>query len=205
MPQVVYLPLGKREQTKVQNRQAILNAAREVFSEMGYDNVTVRDIVRRTGLAAGTFYNYYNSKEEVAAALSADGARRFAPILKAQRAQATDWETFVRAAIAAYFDFVAHEHQSWLATRSADERSIHARNETPEMQAVFSEVRDCIVDEIARGGARGVDPDFLAAACIGVAREVADRMLLRRPYNTKAATDFAVTMILSGVNGLQDI
>jgi len=56
MPQVAYLPLGKREQTKVQNRQAILNAAREVFGELGYDNVTVRDIVRRTGLAAGTFY-----------------------------------------------------------------------------------------------------------------------------------------------------
>jgi len=197
-------PLGKREQTKVHNRQAILNAAREVFGEMGYDNVTVRDIVRRTGLAAGTFYNYYHSKEEVAAALSADGARRFAPILKAQRAQANDWESFVRAAIAAYFDFVAVEHQSWLARRSPDEPHLHIQGETPEMQAVFAEVRECIVDEIARGGAQGADPDYLAAACIGIAREVADRMLMRRPFDTKTATDFAVTMILSGVNGLKD-
>ena len=204
MPQVAYLPLGKREQTKVQNRQAILNAAREVFGEMGYDNVTVRDIVRRTGLAAGTFYNYYNSKEEVAAALSADGARRFAPILKAQRALATDWESFVRAAIAAYFNFVADEHQSWLAKRPPGEPHLHIQGETPEMQAVFAEVRDCIVDEIARGGAKGADPDYLAAACIGVAREVADRMLMRRPFDTKTATDFAVTLILNGVHGLRE-
>ena len=204
MPQVAYLPLGKREQTKVQNRIAILNAAREVFGELGYDNVTVRDIVRRTGLAAGTFYNYYNSKEEVAAALSAEGARRFAPILKAQRALATDWESFVRAAIAAYFDFLADERQSWLARRPPEEPHLHVKGETPEMQAVFAEVRDCIVDEIARGGAKGVDPDVLTAACIGVAREVGDRMLMRRPFDTKSATDFAVTMILSGVNGLQD-
>jgi AcrR family transcriptional regulator len=78
---VAYLPVGKREQTKVQNRQAILDAAREVFGELGYETATVRDIIRRAGLAAGTFYNYYRSKEEVFAALSDDGARRFAPIL----------------------------------------------------------------------------------------------------------------------------
>ena len=53
---------GKRERTKVANRQAILDAAREVFGELGYDAATVRDIIRRTGLASGTFYNYYKSK-----------------------------------------------------------------------------------------------------------------------------------------------
>ena len=37
MSQVAYLPVGKREQTKVQNRQAILDAAREVFGELGYE------------------------------------------------------------------------------------------------------------------------------------------------------------------------
>jgi AcrR family transcriptional regulator len=39
---------GKREQTKVANRQAILDAAREVFGELGYETATVRDIIRRT-------------------------------------------------------------------------------------------------------------------------------------------------------------
>lgn len=202
MSQIAYLPIGKREQTKVQNRQAILDAAREVFGELGYDNATVRDIIRRTGLAAGTFYNYYRSKEELAAALSDDGARRFAPILKAQRAKASDWESFVRAAIAAYFDFLADEHKSWLARRPIDEPHPHIHGETPEMQAVFSEVRDCIEEEIARGGARGADPDYLAAACIGIAREVGDKMLSRRPFDTKGATDFAVAMILGGLHGL---
>jgi AcrR family transcriptional regulator len=202
MSQIAYLPVGKREQTKVQNRQAILDAARAVFGELGYDNATVRDIIRRTGLAAGTFYNYYRSKDELATALSDDGARRFAPILKAQRAKASDWESFVRAAIAAYFDFLADEHKSWLASRPVDETGPHIHGETPEMQAVFSEVRDCIVEEISRGGAQGADPDYLAAACIGIAREVGDKMLLRRPFDTKGATDFAVAMILGGLHGL---
>ncbi|HEY9218816.1 MAG TPA: TetR/AcrR family transcriptional regulator, partial [Phenylobacterium sp.] len=111
--QVAYLPAGKREQTKVQNRQAILDAAREVFGELGYEAATVRDIIRRTGLAAGTFYNYYRSKEEVFAALADEGARKFGPVLKAERARAPDFESFVRGAIRAYFRYLADEHANW--------------------------------------------------------------------------------------------
>ena len=99
--QLVDLPTGKREQTKVANRQAILDAARAVFGELGYDTATVRDIIRRTGLAAGTFYNYFRSKEEVFAALADEGAARFNPILKALRSQGQTFEVFVEQAIAA--------------------------------------------------------------------------------------------------------
>lgn len=202
MSQVAYLPVGKREQTKVQNRQAILDAAREVFGEMGYETATVRDIIRRTGLAAGTFYNYYKSKEEVATALSDDGARRFAPILKAQRAQASGWEGFLRGAILAYFTFLADEHKNWLARRPPDEPHPHIHGETPEMSAVFNEVRDAIVEEMAREGQQIADPDYLAAACIAIAREVGDRMLARRPIDIQGAVDFCVAMIQSGLKGL---
>ena len=65
MSQVACLSPGKREQTKTANRLAILDAAREVFGEIGFEAATVRDIIRRTSLSVGAFYNYYRSKEEV--------------------------------------------------------------------------------------------------------------------------------------------
>jgi AcrR family transcriptional regulator len=193
------LSLGKREQTKLNNRQAILDAAREVFGELGYDNATVRDIIRRTGLAAGTFYNYYRSKEEVFAALSDEGARRFAPILKARRAEAPDFESFVRCAIAAYFEFCADEHENWVAKRPAHEPQPVVQGETPERAAVFAEVREAILSAVADRGPTSPDADYMAAACIAIAREVAERMLRRRPVDTVAAADFAVAMILDGL------
>lgn len=203
MSQVAYLPsAGKRHQTKLQNRQAILDAAREVFGEMGYEAATVRDIIRRTGLAAGTFYNYYRSKEEVHAALAVEGARKFAPILKSLRARATDFESFVHEAITAYFEFLADEHRNWVAKRPPGEAHPQIRGETPEQAAVFAEVRDAIAEEISRGGAPSADADFLACACIAIAREVGDKMLERRPVDTKGAADFAYTMILNGTRGL---
>ena len=115
MSQVLCLSPGKREQTKADNRQAILDAARQVFGELGFETATVRDIIRRTSLSVGAFYNYYRSKEEVFAALADDGARRFKPILRAQSAKATDFESYLRAAVAAYFDFLAGERETWLA------------------------------------------------------------------------------------------
>lgn len=202
MSEVAYLPSGKREQTKVANRQAILSAAREVFGELGYETVTVRDIIRRTGLAAGTFYNYFRSKDEVYVALSDEGARQFAPILKAHRAQSANWEEFLQAAIQAYFLFLADVHKNWEAQRPAGETHPHVHGETPEMHAVFNEVRDAIIEEIARGGAPEADPDYLAASCIAIAREVGDKMLQRRPVDTRAATTFAVAMIQGGLKGL---
>jgi AcrR family transcriptional regulator len=65
---------GKREQTKAQNRQLILEAARNVFAELGYGATTVRDIIRATPLASGTFYNYFKSKEEVFQAIHDESA-----------------------------------------------------------------------------------------------------------------------------------
>jgi AcrR family transcriptional regulator len=202
MSQVVYLSVGKRELTKVQNRQAILDAAREVFGELGYEAATVRDIIRRTGLAAGTFYNYYRSKEEVFAALADDGARRFGPILKSLRGHGHSFENFVELAIGAYFAFIADEHRNWVARRPAGEPHLHVQGETPEMAAVFAEVRDALAEAIADRKGPAADPDYMAAACIAIARDVGDKMLERRPIDTQGAAAFAVTMILSGLKGL---
>jgi AcrR family transcriptional regulator len=201
-PDIAYLPVGKREQTKVQNRQAILDAARELFGELGYETATVRDIIRRAGLAAGTFYNYYRSKEEVFAALADDGARRFGPILKGLRGQGHSFETFVELAIGAYFGFLADEHRNWAARRPANEPHLHVQGATPEMAAVFAEVRDALEEAIADREGPAADPDYMAAACIAVAREVGDKMLERRPIDTAGAAAFAVNMILSGLKGL---
>ena len=196
MSEVVDLSPGKREQTKFANRQAILEAARAVFGEMGFEAATVRDIIRRTNLSVGAFYNYYRSKEEVFDALADDGARRFRPILHAAAVEAKDFESYLRAAVGAYFTFVAAE-DSLVRERLISEPLPHARN-TPEILAVFEEVRSAM----ERGLAPKVDLDYLASACIAVAREIGDKMMERRPVDVEAATEFVVRLILGGVNAL---
>jgi len=57
--------LGKRDQTKVMNRQQILEAAKNLFSDKGFEATNVRDIIHESQLSPGTFYNYFQSKEEI--------------------------------------------------------------------------------------------------------------------------------------------
>jgi len=201
MSQVAYIHPGKRELTKAANRQTILDAAREVFSELGFDAATVRDIIRRTNLSVGAFYNYYRSKEEVFDALADDGARRFRPILHAQAAKATDFESYLRAAVSAYFNFMAEEHVRWPGLSVAQEELPHARN-TPEMLAVFEEVRQVFADVMDRGLAPKVDLDYLATSCIAVARDVGDQMIIRQHVDVAGATEFVVRLILGGAHAL---
>src|SRR3954454_24531590 len=88
---------GRREATKHANRSAILDAAREVFADLGYGAATVRDIVRRTDLATGTFYTSSPEKEAVSRALLDESAREALERVRAARRQATDLDDFVRA------------------------------------------------------------------------------------------------------------
>jgi AcrR family transcriptional regulator len=200
MSEVVDLSPGKREQTKVANRQAILEAAREVFGEMGYEAATVRDIIRRTNLSVGAFYNYYRSKEEVFDALADDGARRFRPILHAAALKATDFESYLRAAVGAYFNFIAADENLYPPPAN-QEPMPHTRN-TPEMLAVFEEVRSVLADVMERGLAPKVDLDYLVASCIAVAREIGEKMVERRPVDVDGATEFVVRLLLAGVQAV---
>ena len=193
---------GKREQTKLANRRAILDAAREVFGEMGYETATVRDIIRRTNLSVGAFYNYYRSKEEVYEALADDGARRFRPILQAQYEKATDFPSYIRGAIEAYYNFIVEEERAGQRPAAVGEHRPHLHSETPEMRAVFEQVRWSISDVLAREHKTPVDAEYLAAACIAIAREVGEKMVERRPIDVPAAVEFAVQLILGGLPAL---
>lgn len=48
-----------------ERRNGILDAAGRLFSAKGYNKCTVKDILDVVGIAKGTFYYYFNSKEEV--------------------------------------------------------------------------------------------------------------------------------------------
>jgi AcrR family transcriptional regulator len=161
----------------------------------------VRDIIRRTGLSVGAFYNYFRSKEEVFDALADDGARRFRPILHAQSAQATDFESYLRAAVTAYFDFCASEMAVLRDAGSQVETLPQTRN-TPELLAVYQEVRTAFAATMDRDLAAEVDLDYLTGSAIAVAREVGDRMMARRRIDVAGAADFVVRLIIGGVPNL---
>jgi AcrR family transcriptional regulator len=192
---------GRREQTTAQNRQLILDAARNVFAELGYGAATVRDIIRATPLASGTFYNYFKSKEEVFQAIQGESALRIRPRLHEQRAKAQTVEEFIAGTFRTFFDYVAGDRRSFLAIRRSTD-TLRGTMETPQIAAGFAELREDIEAAIARGLFPAVDAGFLMASLVGVAFEVAERMLRRDILDSDAAAEFATALFLGGVRAL---
>ncbi len=57
---------GKREKNKEETKQRILKAALELFKERGLERTTTREISKRSGIAEGTLFNYFKTKEDLA-------------------------------------------------------------------------------------------------------------------------------------------
>ena len=55
----------QREEKKRITRERILQTALHLFAEKGYHDTTVAEITRQAGVAKGTFFNYFGTKEEV--------------------------------------------------------------------------------------------------------------------------------------------
>ncbi|HKU36664.1 MAG TPA: TetR/AcrR family transcriptional regulator [Polyangiales bacterium] len=194
---------GKREQNKARNRAEILSAARAVFAGIGYDAASIRDIVARTDLAPGTFYNYFPDKRSVLVALvresGAEGARR----VREARAQARSLEEFVYNGFRAYFEFVgSHDRVTFdLMRRNVSTLRSLGLDETG-FTLGLDELRTDLKRAIASGLIPDIDIHYVPAAIGAVAFEVSALMVASDPPDIQRATQFASELCLGAIERL---
>jgi AcrR family transcriptional regulator len=58
--------MGRRETKKDATKKRILGVSLELFQKIGFARTTMRDIARKSGIALGTTYNYFPTKEHLA-------------------------------------------------------------------------------------------------------------------------------------------
>lgn len=189
---------GKREQNKQANRTAILEAARAVFLELGYDAATVRDVVRRTELAAGTFYNYFRTKEELFRALIEDRITALTGELKRVRRQARSLDAFVQGAYLAAFTAIAQDPVLY-SLMMRNEGAVRTLYKESVMSVSTQALREDIGDAIRRGIMPKVDAEYLAAALFGAGYEMGRILAERDRKDPAAAATFATRLFLGGI------
>lgn len=199
---------GKRALNRIRNRQSILLAARDCFQEHGYDNTTIRDIVRRTHLAAGTFYNYFSSKQDIFAALLSDFLASLNDDMSLQRQSASSTREFVYQAYLALYSATAKDpvvyelaHQNQRALRNLFGSDILGLT----MLSLEEDVRNAI----SRGLLPPVDAEYLCAAFFGVAYDTSMLVARRAHLNpelahqeARTAAEFSTQLFLGGFPAL---
>lgn len=162
-----------------QRREAILNAAMEVFLTKGYQLATINDIAQQAGLSVGAIYRYFPTKADLMLALVHERLGR-APELFARMTRRTDdpWERLVRCVdLFTTALRVRHPGTGRLllvtlaeAVQHGDvRRGLHER---------FAGLVDYVADILAEGVARGrfradVEPRSVAALLLSLADGVA--------------------------------
>lgn len=187
---------SRRELTKTQNRETILAAAKGVFAQMGFASATVRDIIRATPLASGTFYNYFKSKEEVYQALRDGTALAVRPRLREVRLAANNAEEFLSAGFRVFFEFAVAERGE---TVPAAQES-RFRMDSPQVLAGFAELREDLDGAVARGLLPSLNTGMLAAAIAGIAFELAEQVKSGAEVDETAR--LATALLLGGIGAL---
>jgi len=91
-------------------REKLLRAAEIEFGEKGYHEAAVSGITYRAGVALGSFYTYFESKEEIFKALVTFMSRRTRAWIAERVADAPDRLAAERRGLEAYIEF-ARQHK----------------------------------------------------------------------------------------------
>ena len=123
--------LNRRQAAKIRTRQKVLDAARTLFAERGYDAATIRDIAKGAGMSTGAVFANFQDKAELFECVFAeemDGL--LADIQSASSAEGRVAERLAAGLTAGYHRSLAHLPlmqamiaRSWFQPEDADLRS----------------------------------------------------------------------------------
>nr|WP_306298560.1 TetR/AcrR family transcriptional regulator [Brevibacterium yomogidense] len=110
-------PLTKRGEA---TRRKILEAAEQVFAQMGYPDASIVKVTERAGVALGTFYLYFDSKKTVFEALVLDLNRRVRQSMSESMAGARTRVEAERGGFEGFFRFTAEHPALYRVIREAE-------------------------------------------------------------------------------------
>lgn len=191
-----------RAEAKRQARQAaILAAAGTVFSERGYHESSIADVIEAAGISRGTFYLYFDSKETLFLALMDAFTQRITHVVEVVDPQGGDPWQDIFDNLARVVDVVFDNRELTLLVfrqnlglnRGVDERLRH-------FYGFLREMIDGALDKGARAGLiRQVNVPIVSTALIGAIKELFYGYLVQdlaslpdRPAVTQELIDFAL-------------
>jgi AcrR family transcriptional regulator len=174
---MVMMPTSSRGR---RTRTAIVQAAREIFEEKGFDEARIADITTRADTAYGSFYTYFDSKEAVLKELVKELAGAIFTASRASDLPDASPEDKIRYSTRLYLETFA-EHARAMSVFE----QVAARNEY--FRDLLLEVRNLFVDRIIVGTKRlqedgladsGLDPVMCATLLGGMIENIGRMMYI---------------------------
>ncbi len=142
-----------REEKKARHRQAILEAAREVFFRDGFMDANLDEVAQLAGVAKGTLYRYFDSKAELYVAVLAESGEVFEQRFRETLDPALPADAQLRRTARFYFEHYTRNRQYFQIFWAV------------ENQSVIGQLPPAVLDQVTR----------LWEQCLRVPAEIIER------------------------------
>ena len=186
-------------------RDAILRAAIDVFAERGYFNALVADVARAAGVAAGTVYLYFKSKDDILISIFERGMRASLDEARERVAPITDPRERLREFARLHLRRLGQDRNLAIVFQ------VELRQSTKFMERFSSTllrdylglIREAIADGQKHGAFRqDLKPTVAAKVLFGALDEMATNWILsNRRYALEPEADAVVDIFINGVRG----
>jgi AcrR family transcriptional regulator len=162
-------------------RERLCEAAERLFAEKGPDAVTMRQLAAELGVSPMTPYRYFQDKDDILAAVRANGFNHFAEALERAYASTPDPRARSRAVGEAYIDFAferPHTYKLMFDLNQPNEtRYPHLVHAGQRARATLSDhVKDLIANGHLAGDPLKIGAMFWAAAHGAIVLELAGKL-----------------------------
>jgi TetR/AcrR family fatty acid metabolism transcriptional regulator len=183
--------------------QQIVEAAIRVFARNGYYNSRVSDIAREAGIASGTIYLYFRTKEEILVTLFREKMAAFVAHLRREIAGESDAEVKIRRLVELHFT-VLEQSPALAEVVQVELRQGHKffrGASAHEVSAYFELIGSVLEEGVASGHFRADVPVKVATKVLfGAMDQMATSWVLgKRGYRLVDAADAVATIFLKGV------
>lgn len=186
--------MSKHDQNRAEKRERLLRAAIEAFTETGFENTTVSDVVHRAGMTPSTFYNYYRDKDALRSELLAISAERMLAALARIRNAVSGMDQYFTLASRALFEAMVVEPETATLLRR-NLPLLRSLLDDQALRPVYEALRGDMAAAAERGQMDPIDLDYAGAVMRSVSLEIAVVLLSRPEPDVEGAVDFLARVL----------
>jgi TetR/AcrR family fatty acid metabolism transcriptional regulator len=185
--------------------QQIIDAAVRVFARNGFYNSRVSDIAREAGIASGTIYLYFKTKDEILVTLFREKMAAFVSALRTEIARERDPEAKIRRLVRLHFEVLeaSPDMAEVVQVELRQGQKFFRGASAHEISAYFELIGSILHEGVAGGVFRRDLPVKVATKMLfGAMDQVTTSWVLgKRGYRLADAAEPVANIFLKGVTG----
>ncbi len=180
-------------------KEILLQAAKDLFGEYGYNETTFKKIAERAGVALGLMTHHYGNKEKLFLACGLDVLESFRARLEEVTSRSPDGRRAILDYCRAYLEFSIDPKTNWLVlVRCSPYSDMKTTTDRDIMMDKFLEIHQILHNCITRGLEDGsivkVDPAQTALIIVSLMVGV-NRTRVLTPYSHEGFYDHALEFV----------